>query len=258
MFRMHAIVPLAIGLTPLVAQAGSSSSDFVDPLFASMARSRVLTIDNGVVLARARGDELDGPGLGGGTSSTSSDRWRMIDSNDIDLFFNNDSLTHSRGGTIELTELGSASRMQGIANQSLQTAFVLRSSVEYSISVLITPTLAVFEGDADATLSFNFSLLGIDGWIRESETIDLTKDTTPREFVYSGTLDLSGSFDLLNITADSVLSTVIDAPGESARAGYTMSIVAEFTPVPSPSGFGVLAAGSLIACRRRRVSNSTQ
>jgi hypothetical protein len=172
----------------------------------------------------------------------------------MDFFFTTDSMVHGRSGRIELLDLGEASRVQGVANQSMQAFGRILTPVTYTISVLIVPTLAEYTGDVDASISYNFlvNIPGSQGTIRGSGVMDLTDSSAPREFVFSGEFYPSTTPGIFTVSADSVLSAVIDGPGESIMAAYTMSMRLEFYQIPAPSVIGTLGMVGLFTLRRRR------
>jgi len=238
-----------------VSFAGVSPGGLVDPTHANMSRSRIVAVDSLSPFHRTRGDEIFGSSFSGGSSHSSSDFWSIGNAYSIDMFRDEDSLDFDRSGSIELNDLGASSRMQGIESQNMSGSARVLEPVSYTLSVVVTPTFSELSGDVVATLGFDFSVIMLGTSItiiNEGLQIDLTSNTDEYVFEFSGILDPGNSLGLVDFSSASILSTVIDEPGELVHAGYTMSVDMSFEAVPAPSSLAAIGVLGLMGTRRRR------
>ncbi len=253
--EMKCVLLCAVVSCSTVSFAGISPGGLADPTSANIGRTRVVVVDDSTPFHRSRGDELIGSTFSGGSSSTSSSQWRADNSYFLDMFYETESLQFNRSGLVGLNDLGDASRMQGIETQDMFGSVRILEQVEYTLRVVVTPTLLESSGDSVATLGFDFAFDIIGGdfvTLRDSQNIDLMTNTDEYVYEYSGVFDPEGSIGRMSFSSGSILSTVIDEAGESVQASYDMAIVLSLSPIPTPSAISLFGVAGLLSVRRRR------
>jgi hypothetical protein len=234
---------------------GVSAGGMIAPNSANLSRSRLIMQDNSILLSRSRGNEVVGSSFSSGSSSSTGDRWSIGNSYGLEAFYGSDSLDFERSGNIELSDLGGASRLQGVEFQNMLGSARILEPVAYTVRVGVTPILEDYSGQVDAMFGFNFNITMIGTnitLIRESQEIDLLSSSDAYLFELSGILDPGDESGLMLFNSSSTLNAIIDEPDESVRLGYTMSLNISFATVPAPSSLFLLSAISSIGVLRRR------